>query len=149
MNYNGNNLGEIIKIKREEKGYSIRELSRLSGISHTTICDIESGIANNSSFNTIAKIARVLNIDINKFINNLDKDDKNNNVFIVKRTKENVLEIEYENFDDVIDFMQNFDYDFDSLLPNIGDKIEVNNGENFSDSNQENLFICPNIEIEE
>ena len=40
---NYNNIGELIKNAREEKGYSARELAKLCDISHTEISNIESG----------------------------------------------------------------------------------------------------------
>ena len=37
-------LGELLKQAREKNGYSIRKLSKLVGISHTTIYKYESGL---------------------------------------------------------------------------------------------------------
>lgn len=67
-------VNEILKEERIKKGISIRTLAKLSKVTHTTICDIESGSNTNYSFNTIVRIARVLNTDLN-YLGNHIKDN--------------------------------------------------------------------------
>ena len=57
---------EFLKYLRIKKGISCRELSRLSGISHTTINDVENGLCHPSVF-TVMKICNGLNVDIFDF----------------------------------------------------------------------------------
>ena len=58
---------EFLKYLRIKEGLSCRELSRLSGISHTTICDIEKGLCHPSIF-TVIKLCNGLNVDIFDFL---------------------------------------------------------------------------------
>ena len=57
---------DFLKYLRIKKGISCRELSRLSGISHTTINDVENGLCHPSVF-TVIKICNGLNVDIFDF----------------------------------------------------------------------------------
>ena len=68
---------EFIKFLRIKKGLSCRELSRLSGISHSTISDIENGICHPSLF-TILKLCNGLGTDIFDFLSvtNYFKEEK-------------------------------------------------------------------------
>ena len=64
MNYE-NMIGKIIKEKRKKEDLSIRDLSKLTGLSTKTICEVEKENNIKHTFSTIAKIAKVLNIDLN------------------------------------------------------------------------------------
>lgn len=55
-----------IKKIREEMGISQRELARKTGLSCGYICHLEKERRNNPSFNTMQKIASVLNRDISE-----------------------------------------------------------------------------------
>jgi len=55
-------LGENIKKFRERASYSIRKLSELSGVSKSVISEIESGKATKPRYETVNKIALVLNV---------------------------------------------------------------------------------------
>lgn len=70
---------EFLKYLRIKKGISCRELSRLSGISHTTINDVENGLCHPSVF-TVMKICNGLNVDIFDFFSttNYLKEEKIN-----------------------------------------------------------------------
>ncbi len=70
-------LGKKIRQRRKEKGYSQEELSEKIDISPRHMCTIENG---NSvpSIETFLKIARVLEIDVNKFFNVNSYKNKNN-----------------------------------------------------------------------
>ncbi len=71
MNMKNNNyIGEIINNKRKRLGTSIRKLSRLIGLSPTTICDLVKGNIKKHVFESVLKLSRVLDIDMNDFIKN-------------------------------------------------------------------------------
>lgn len=56
----------LIKEIREEKGMTQQELADKIGISRSYIADIENNKKKNASFETILKIAEVLNVEIRK-----------------------------------------------------------------------------------
>ncbi|MDD3926934.1 MAG: XRE family transcriptional regulator [bacterium] len=60
----GTKIGELIKIKRESKGMSQRQLALYAEISNTEVSRIESGIRANPSALVLKRIAKVLNISI-------------------------------------------------------------------------------------
>lgn len=60
-------IGEIIKTKRLEKGYSQKQLSDLSGISLSSIQKGENGIRN-LKLDSLLKIANTLECDINDLL---------------------------------------------------------------------------------
>ena len=51
------NIGDFIKQKREDKNLSIRELSRLSSVSHPYISQIETGKNDKPSHEILHKLA--------------------------------------------------------------------------------------------
>ena len=55
-------IGECVKVKRIEKGISVRELARLCRLSPTTIQNVEAG--GNVKIETVCTISRVLEIRI-------------------------------------------------------------------------------------
>ena len=57
-----NNISEYIKNARIEKGYSIRQLARLSGVDKSTISKIESEKVNNPRLIIIKTLCRYLDI---------------------------------------------------------------------------------------
>lgn len=60
---NYNNIGELIKNAREEKGYSARELAKLCDISHTEISNIESGKRVKPAILTLKAFEKYLDLD--------------------------------------------------------------------------------------
>ena len=50
-----------IKIIREEKGITLLELSKLTGISAGYLCHLEKGTRNNPSLEVMEKISKALN----------------------------------------------------------------------------------------
>lgn len=54
-------IGEFLRKKRKEKGFSLRQLSYKVGVSHTNIADVEKGIVNKEW--TILKIIAGLGLD--------------------------------------------------------------------------------------
>ncbi len=61
-------LGDRIFTARTERGFSLRELSRRSGVSNPLISQIESGHVANPGFFTVAKLARALDLNMNAFL---------------------------------------------------------------------------------
>lgn len=60
-------LGEYIKEKREEAELSLREASKLSGVSHTHIRDIERG-SSVPSFEMVIKFLKTYSVNIEEFL---------------------------------------------------------------------------------
>lgn len=53
-------VGEMIKIRRDEKGLSQKRLGAVCGVSDSEIHKIESGVRKSPSWNTLCLIARAL-----------------------------------------------------------------------------------------
>ena len=60
-------VGEYLKKKREEKGLSLRDASKLSGVSYVHIRDIELG-KKTPSFNIVMTLLRAYHADIQEFL---------------------------------------------------------------------------------
>jgi len=60
-------LGRFIKQKREAMGLSLRDASRLSGVSHTHIRDIEDG-RSIPSFEMVMRFLKAYLVDIGEFL---------------------------------------------------------------------------------
>lgn len=56
-------FGGIVKAQRKAKGWSQEQLAQAAGLSRPTVARIESG--NAVSTDTMAKVAAVLNIEVN------------------------------------------------------------------------------------
>lgn len=61
-------LGEKLKEIRKMRGYSLRDLEELCGVSRTTTSLYERGKMENISLATLEKIARVLKIDLGRLL---------------------------------------------------------------------------------
>lgn len=61
-------LSENLKNIRIEKNLGIRELERLSDVSHTIIMNIESGKSKNPTIIPIMKLAKALDITIDELV---------------------------------------------------------------------------------
>lgn len=64
-----NILGINIKKYRDDSAMSIKTLSELAGVGASTISQIESGKRNSLRTETVKKIAKVLNVDVNTLLN--------------------------------------------------------------------------------
>ena len=62
------NLPKIIKRFREKKQLSQEKLARLADFSNNTIVNIESGKQSNPTIETLLKIAKALDVDVNDLI---------------------------------------------------------------------------------
>lgn len=80
MNYNHKALGLKISKYREIKNLTQEQLAKLSGVSSGYISKLESGSGNSISFFKLAKLADVLNVEIDDLLcDSLDKLQNINN----------------------------------------------------------------------
>lgn len=96
MKYNYLKLAEILKEKREEKGYSTRELGEIIGVSHAEISRIENGMRPNFSFIILARLCKKLEIDMMNLLDdagvwNVDFDQLFYVIF--KQDEENIFKV--------------------------------------------------------
>jgi transcriptional regulator with XRE-family HTH domain len=68
-------LGKRLKKIREERGLTLRELGKLSHVSHSFIADIEAD-RSNPSINTLASLAETLGVDSNYFLESTNEESK-------------------------------------------------------------------------
>lgn len=61
-------LGEKIKLFREQKNMSLRQLAINSEVSASYLCDLESGKRNNPSMQVLQRLANALSINITEFL---------------------------------------------------------------------------------
>jgi transcriptional regulator with XRE-family HTH domain len=61
---------KAIKDERESRGLTQKELATLSGVSYSTLTKIEAGIIKNPSIEIIVKLAKELDISIDKLLQN-------------------------------------------------------------------------------
>lgn len=57
-------IGQVLSMARGISGKSLRDLERETGISNTLLSQIETGHVKNPSFQSVVKIARVLNVKL-------------------------------------------------------------------------------------
>lgn len=62
-------IGMEIKKQREKKGFSLKELEELTGVSDSILSDIETGKVKNPGIITVLKIAKGLEVDIAELTN--------------------------------------------------------------------------------
>ncbi len=74
-------VGEIIRLKREEKKYGLTDFAKLVGISPGYLSQLENGHKVNPKLETILRIIKELNIDIDMLLG-LEKEGENINVKI-------------------------------------------------------------------
>ena len=65
-------LAENIRRFRKKKGLSQEKLARLADISNNTLVKIEMGMAKEPTITTVVKIAKALNVSIDKLVTNED-----------------------------------------------------------------------------
>lgn len=74
-------IGVILRKIRKQKGLSLRELAKLSGLSHSFISDIENGRCN-PSIKSLLKITNALDVNPNIFLTDVvaenDRNQKEN-----------------------------------------------------------------------
>lgn len=59
-------LGELIAVARECKGWTLRELERASGVSNALISQIETGKVRDPSFNKVVQIMDALGVSLDR-----------------------------------------------------------------------------------
>ncbi len=57
-------LGELLKLAREIRGISLRDLEHETGISNALLSQIETGHVRQPGFQNVVKIARALNVKL-------------------------------------------------------------------------------------
>lgn len=57
-------LGQVLKMAREIKGVSLRDLEAETGISNALLSQIETGHVKQPGFQNVVKIARALNVKL-------------------------------------------------------------------------------------
>ena len=58
-----------LKLIREQNEITQHELSKMSGVSYSTLTKLETGIIKNPSFQVISKISKALDIKLDDLIN--------------------------------------------------------------------------------
>ena len=124
-------IGEFISKARREKNMSMRELSRLSEVSHSEIARIESGERQYPKLKTLKAICRYLNIYYEEclYIMNMGGTYNINNPFIIEHYQNltgNSLKKSYEVIRGQLD-LNNSQLLYLSKQFNIIDKIEDKN----------------------
>jgi len=61
-------LSKLVKMRRQERGYSVRRLAEAAGISHTEIIRIEDGSRKQPSPGNLKLIAEALGIDFEEMM---------------------------------------------------------------------------------
>lgn len=74
-------VGEIIRLKREEKSYGLTDFAKLVGISPGYLSQLENGHKVNPKLETILRIIKELDIDIDMLLG-LEREGENVNVRI-------------------------------------------------------------------
>ena len=81
-----------------------------------------------NTFTTIAKIAKVLDSNLNYLadgINNYEEKDNNNYVITIKRIDENCIQLESKNRELLLKLLKEISYEIDSIDLNIGEEIKL------------------------
>lgn len=61
-------IADNLKKIRAGKGYSLEKVARLADLSLNTIVKIESGVNKNPTIDTLSKIAKALEVDVDDLI---------------------------------------------------------------------------------
>lgn len=119
-------LGELLKKKRNELGYSLREVAYEMGMSHTELSNIESGERKSINLNILYNLCDYLELDLKELLDNAEYFNKNKEYKVVfRRTVENCVEIESNCLNKVVELVTDISFDLDEILPNINDEIEM------------------------
>lgn len=62
-------VGELVKLARENRGLSLRQLEKETGISNALLSQIETGAVKSPSFVNIVRICEALNVPIERAAN--------------------------------------------------------------------------------
>lgn len=120
-------LGELLKKKRNELGYSLREVAYEMGMSHTELSNIESGDRKAINLNVLYNLCDYLELDLKELLDNAEYFNKNKEYKVLfRRIAENCVEIESDYLNKVVELVTDISFDLDEILPNINDEIEMN-----------------------
>ncbi|PJE64392.1 MAG: XRE family transcriptional regulator [Candidatus Ryanbacteria bacterium CG10_big_fil_rev_8_21_14_0_10_43_42] len=61
-------IADNLKKIRAEKSYSLEKVARLADLSLNTVVKIESGVNKNPTIDTLSKIAKALEVDVDDLI---------------------------------------------------------------------------------
>jgi transcriptional regulator with XRE-family HTH domain len=104
-------LGERLRVSRERKDYSRRDLSELSGIDQTTIYKIETDKIKNPNLNTIESLAQALETDVLYLLGASDdptkKEQKPDSIRIDRPLKVEQVKKILKEFQEVTDKLEN------------------------------------------
>ena len=67
--------GPLIKRLREEKGWSQRELGRRSGVHHSLISRLESGVQDDTHTQVVLRLAEALGVDVRELLTDIPEED--------------------------------------------------------------------------
>lgn len=143
---NKNYIGVVIKNVRNKKGISVRKLAELSGVSPTTISDLENGNTKTHTFETMVKLSKVLDIDMNNFVENVNTfymDVSKDYTVKIKRINENCVEFSSNDEGVLLKLLKNFNYSVDEVDLDEGDILNVKIKSILSDDDEENYLFCP------
>lgn len=68
MTMSNNKISANVKRLRAEKGYSLEKLARLADVSLNTIVKIENGANHNPTIETLIKVAKALEVEVDDLI---------------------------------------------------------------------------------
>jgi transcriptional regulator with XRE-family HTH domain len=69
-------LGDRLKLSREKKGWSQRELSRQAHVRYATISELETGVRTAMNTDTAKRIARALGVGVDYLIGTFEDDEE-------------------------------------------------------------------------
>lgn len=88
-------LGNLIKTYREENNYSLREFSKICGISHTYIDKLEKGVDPRSgktvepTLDTLEKVSQSMNMTLKTLLSHIGKIDSNQDYQTEDKSEDN------------------------------------------------------------
>ena len=68
MSTSNSKIADNLKRLRDKKGYSLEKVARLSDLSLNTIVKIENGMNQNPTIETLIKIAKALEVEVDDLI---------------------------------------------------------------------------------
>ena len=69
-------LGDRLKLAREKKGWSQRELARQAHVRYATISELETGVRTAMNTDTAKRIARALGVGVDYLIGTFEDDEE-------------------------------------------------------------------------
>ncbi len=68
MSASNSKIADNLKRLRDKKGYSLEKVARLSDLSLNTIVKIENGVNQNPTIETLIKIAKAMEVEVDDLI---------------------------------------------------------------------------------